>query len=58
VLPHQPNWEQQLPKVEPAQVSPVVPPQLPVVETVVPEPEPEPEPVPQVPKPDWHPVPQ
>ena len=34
VLPHQPYWEQQLPKVEPAQVRPVVPPQVPSVETL------------------------
>lgn len=34
VAPHQPYWEQQLPKVEPAQVKPVVPPQVPSVETL------------------------
>jgi hypothetical protein len=34
VLPHQPPAEQQLPKVEPAQVNLFVPPQVPSVETV------------------------
>lgn len=33
VLPHQPYWEQQLPKVEPWQVNPLVPAQVPSVET-------------------------
>jgi hypothetical protein len=54
VLPHQPEAEQQLPKVLPAQVNLLVPPQVPSVETVPPvvvvvHP---------LPKPDWHPVPQ
>jgi hypothetical protein len=34
VLPHQPYWEQQLPKDEPAQVNPEVPPHEPSVETL------------------------
>ena len=33
MLPHQPYWEQQLPKVEPWQVNPLVPAQVPSVET-------------------------
>jgi hypothetical protein len=79
VLPHHPYCEQQLPKVDPEQVKPVVPPHEPSVEAL---------PVafvadgegaalvvdaglavvagfvlatplePQLPKPDWHPVPQ
>jgi hypothetical protein len=34
VLPHQPYWEQQLPKDEPAQVNPEAPPHEPSVETL------------------------
>ena len=33
VEPHQPYWEQQFPKVEPVQVKPDVPPQVPSLET-------------------------
>jgi len=78
VLPHQPYWEQQLPKDEPAQVKPEVPPHEPSVETlpaaeatgalevvalvgvaalvvVVVGATPL---LPQLPKPDWQPVPQ
>jgi hypothetical protein len=78
VLPHQPYWEQQLPKVEPAQVKPEAPPHEPSVETlpaaeatgalelvvaalvvdvalVVVGATPL---LPQLPKPDWQPVPQ
>jgi len=51
VLPHQPYCEQQLPKVEPAHVSPVVPPHAPSLLTAN-------EPPPQVPNAAWQPVPQ
>ena len=64
---HQPLVEQQLPKVEPVQVWPVVPPHEPSVEALrvdeaaapedVPVAVPDEEPV-HVPKADWQPVPQ
>jgi hypothetical protein len=72
VLPHQPYWLQHEPKVEPEQVKPVVPPHEPSVETLpvafVADGEGAALVVevglgttpfePQLPKPDWHPVPQ
>lgn len=63
VEPHHPYCEQQLPNVEPLHVVPAVEPQVPSVDTFVPEAAGAVEvfvevAVPQVPKADWHPVPQ
>lgn len=70
VFPHQPYWEQQLPKVDFWHVKPLAPAHVPSVETlragvvgvaalvVVAAFEGTAPLEPQLPKPDWHPVPQ